>query len=173
MKKYVLSVLVAAAFVSGCSQNSEPATGMTQAISESSVSVTESEAFSETMRENLEQYMAHRECACCHGRRLKPEVLAVTVGGKNIYDLTLLSVAESIDFFDKLQLSETQRQIARQIEKEIRDRLRFMKNVGLDYLTLERRAATLSGGEAQRIRLATQIGASLMGVLYILDEPSI
>lgn len=131
------------------------------------------EAFSETMRENLEQYMAHRECACCHGRRLKPEVLAVTVGGKNIYDLTLLSVAESIDFFDKLQLSETQRQIARQIEKEIRDRLRFMKNVGLDYLTLERRAATLSGGEAQRIRLATQIGASLMGVLYILDEPSI
>ena len=131
------------------------------------------EAFSESMRENLEQYMAHRVCACCHGKRLKPEILGVTVGGKNIYELTLLSVADSIEFFNALELSETERQIAKQIEKEIRDRLRFMQNVGLDYLTLERRAATLSGGEAQRIRLATQIGSSLMGVLYILDEPSI
>lgn len=132
-----------------------------------------SEAFSENQRENLEQYMAHRPCAKCAGRRLKGEALAVTVGGKNIYDLTLLSVGESIEFFNALNISDTERQISAQIEKEIRDRLRFMKNVGLDYLSLERKAATLSGGEAQRIRLATQIGSSLMGVLYILDEPSI
>ncbi|AEE16281.1 excinuclease ABC subunit UvrA [Treponema brennaborense] len=131
------------------------------------------ESFSEAQRENLEKFMAHRVCETCGGKRLKREALAVTVGGKNIHELCLLSVGDSIEFFDALTLSDTEKQIAAQIEKEIRDRLRFMKNVGLDYLTLERAAATLSGGEAQRIRLATQIGSSLMGVLYILDEPSI
>lgn len=131
------------------------------------------ESFSEAQRESYEKYMVHRQCTSCGGFRLKKEALAVTVGGKNIFQLTQLSVGESIDFFNQLQLTETESQIARQIKKEIQDRLSFMKNVGLDYLTLERQAATLSGGEAQRIRLATQIGSSLMGVLYILDEPSI
>ena len=131
------------------------------------------ESYSEAQRASLEKLMAHRECQSCCGRRLKPEALAVTVGGKNIYDLCLLSVAESLDFFNTLKLSETEKQIAAQIEKEIKNRLSFLKNVGLDYLTLDRQAATLSGGEAQRIRLATQIGSSLVGVLYILDEPSI
>ena len=131
------------------------------------------ESFSEAQRENLERYMAHRICTACGGRRLKKEALAVTVGGKNIYELSQLSVSDSLDFFSHLELTDTEQQIARQIKKEIQDRLTFMKNVGLDYLTLERQAATLSGGEAQRIRLATQIGSSLMGVLYILDEPSI
>ncbi|MDR2897357.1 MAG: excinuclease ABC subunit UvrA, partial [Spirochaetaceae bacterium] len=124
------------------------------------------ETFSESQRESFERFMSHRECETCHGKKLKPEALAVTVGDKNIYDLTLLSVGDSIDFFEKIKLTKTQQKIAWQIEKEIKDRLSFMKNVGLDYLTLERQAATLSGGEAQRIRLATQIGSSLMGVLY-------
>ncbi|MDR1786676.1 MAG: excinuclease ABC subunit UvrA [Spirochaetaceae bacterium] len=131
------------------------------------------ETFSQAQKENMEKFMAHRSCEACGGKRLKPEVLAVTVGGKNIHELCLLSVDESIEFFKKLKLTDTEKQIAKQIEKEINARLGFMKNVGLDYLTLERKAATLSGGEAQRIRLATQIGSSLMGVLYILDEPSI
>ncbi|MCM1321145.1 MAG: excinuclease ABC subunit UvrA [Bacteroides sp.] len=131
------------------------------------------ETFSDAQKENLERLMSHRICKSCRGRRLKPEVLAVTVGGKNIHELCELSVDESIDFFAALELTQTERKIAEQIEKEIKNRLTFLKNVGLDYLTLERQAATLSGGEAQRIRLATQIGSSLVGVLYILDEPSI
>ncbi len=132
-----------------------------------------SETFSQGQKDNLEKFMAHRLCEACGGKRLKPEALAVTVGGKNIHELCCLSVEESLAFFDALTLSDTERQIAAQIDKEIRARLRFMQNVGLDYLTLERKSATLSGGEAQRIRLATQIGSSLVGVLYILDEPSI
>lgn len=131
------------------------------------------ETYSNVQRENLEKFMSHKVCLLCGGKRLKKEALAITVGGKNIYDLTKLSVGESIDFFNNLVLTESEEMIAKQIRKEIQDRLGFMKNVGLDYLTLERQAATLSGGEAQRIRLATQIGSSLMGVLYILDEPSI
>ncbi len=125
------------------------------------------------IKEWLEQFMRNRECPACHGKRLRPEALAVTVGGKSIYDITLLSVREALDFFNNLPLSETESIIARQILKEIRSRLNFMVSVGLDYLTLERKASTLSGGEAQRIRLATQIGSSLVGVLYILDEPTI
>ncbi|MBE6344339.1 MAG: excinuclease ABC subunit UvrA [Spirochaetaceae bacterium] len=131
------------------------------------------ESFSEAQRESYEKFMVRKVCTSCNGRRLKKAALAITVGGKNIYELTQLSVGDSIQFFNNLKLTETEEQIARQIKKEIQDRLNFMKNVGLDYLTLERQAATLSGGEAQRIRLATQIGSSLMGVLYILDEPSI
>lgn len=131
------------------------------------------ETFSDSQKENLERYMSHRECEVCQGKRLKKEVLAVTVGGKNIHDLSCLSVSDSIRFFEQLKLTETEKTIAHQILKEITDRLSFMQNVGLDYLSLERRASTLSGGEAQRIRLATQIGSSLIGVLYILDEPSI
>ncbi|MDR3276464.1 MAG: excinuclease ABC subunit UvrA, partial [Treponema sp.] len=144
------------------------------------------------IKEWLEKFMSQKPCEDCGGKRLKPEVLGVTVGGpstastastgsatgsgvpaRNIWELSSLSVNESIDFFKKLKLGESERKIAAQILKEINARLGFMKNVGLEYLTLERKAATLSGGEAQRIRLATQIGSSLVGVLYILDEPSI
>jgi len=131
------------------------------------------ETFSDAQKENLEKYMSIHECETCKGKRLKREVLAVTVCGTNIHDLSSLSVTDSITFFKEAQFSETEEHIARQILKEINARLMFMKNVGLDYLTLERKAATLSGGEAQRIRLATQIGSSLIGVMYILDEPSI
>ena len=112
-------------------------------------------------------------CPDCHGNRLKPESLAVTVGGKNISELTDMSVSAAVDFFSNLELTETQRLIGERIIKEINSRLGFLKSVGLEYLTLSRSAATLSGGESQRIRLATQIGSSLVGVLYILDEPSI
>jgi excinuclease ABC subunit A len=131
------------------------------------------ETFSDSQKEFYEKFMSNRECDVCHGQRLKPEVLGVTIGDQNIHELSMLSVSESIEFFNLLNLSDTEKKIAEQILKEIRSRLEFMKNVGLDYLTLERKAATLSGGEAQRIRLATQIGSSLIGVLYILDEPSI
>lgn len=131
------------------------------------------ETYSDAQRLNLEKYMAHRVCESCKGRRLNPQALAVLVNGKNIYEISELSVLDSIRFFDTIKLTETEKQIASQIEKEIKNRLSFLKNVGLDYLTLERQAGTLSGGEAQRIRLATQIGSSLVGVLYILDEPSI
>lgn len=131
------------------------------------------EAWGENARESLEKYMSHRECASCKGKRLRPEALGVTVGGKNIWDLTEFSVLETISFFEELELSETERKIAAQILKEIKARLLFLKNVGLEYLTLQRSAATLSGGEAQRIRLSTQIGSGLTGVMYILDEPSI
>ena len=112
-------------------------------------------------------------CPVCHGKRLKKEVLGVTVGGLNIMELTDLSITESLQFFETLSLTEQEQKIATQILKEIRERLGFLKNVGLEYLTLSRTAGTLSGGESQRIRLATQIGSYLMGVLYILDEPSI
>ena len=120
-----------------------------------------------------EKFMNQKPCEECRGKRLKGEVLAVTVGGRNIWDLSCLSVTDTIRFFDSLKLNKTEKTIAYQILKEINARLGFMKNVGLEYLTLERKAATLSGGEAQRIRLATQIGSSIVGVLYILDEPSI
>ncbi|MDE5898439.1 MAG: excinuclease ABC subunit UvrA, partial [Treponemataceae bacterium] len=131
------------------------------------------EAWGDQMKTSLEKYMSHHVCASCGGRRLRPEALGVTVGGRNIFELSELSVAESIAFFDGLELSASEEQIAAQVLKEIRARLKFLSDVGLDYLTLERAAETLSGGEAQRIRLATQIGSSLTGVMYILDEPSI
>lgn len=131
------------------------------------------ETASETIREQLEIYMTTKACPTCKGARLKKEMLHVLVGGKNIDYVTRLSIADALDFFQQLVLSEKEMQIARQVLKEIRERLGFLVNVGLDYLTLNRSAGTLSGGEAQRIRLATQIGSSLMGVLYILDEPSI
>ena len=131
------------------------------------------ETTSETMRTHLEKYIREVPCTTCNGARLKPEILAVTVGGKSIWEVCELSCKEALVFFENLELSERQAFIAAAIVKEILARLRFLVNVGLDYLTLSRAAATLSGGEAQRIRLATQIGAGLMGVLYILDEPSI
>ena len=131
------------------------------------------ETTSDEMRESYEQYMTETPCPACSGARLKPETLAVTVGGKNIHQVTSLSVRDSLPFFEKLQLTDREKKIAVQILKEIKTRLGFLSHVGLDYLTLSRSAGTLSGGEAQRIRLATQIGSGLMGVLYILDEPSI
>ena len=131
------------------------------------------EAQSDAQREKLSAYFATVPCETCGGKRLKPEVLAVTVGDKSIHDVTEMSAAESLAFFEGLHFTGQAAVIALPIVKEIRERLRFLVDVGLDYLTLERATATLSGGEAQRIRLATQIGAGLMGVLYILDEPSI
>ena len=124
-------------------------------------------------REYYEQFMDTVPCKSCKGRRLKPESLSVTVGGLNISELCNLSVEKALDFFENLTFGETETVIAREILKEIKARLRFLLNVGLGYLSLSRRSGTLSGGESQRIRLATQIGSSLMGVLYILDEPSI
>ena len=135
------------------------------------------ERYIETTNENtkarLERYIREEPCSTCHGARLRPEMLAVTVGGKSIYEVCCMSCRESLAFFDALELTEREAFIGRAIVKEIGERLRFLVDVGLDYLTLDRASATLSGGEAQRIRLATQIGAGLMGVLYILDEPSI
>ena len=131
------------------------------------------ETTSEVIREELEQYMSQVDCPDCHGRRLKPESLAVTVGGRNIMDICDLTVEELQAFIDGLQLTEREHMIGDRVLKEIRERLHFLASVGLGYLTLGRGAATLSGGEAQRIRLATQIGSYLMGVLYVLDEPSI
>lgn len=131
------------------------------------------ETNSDYMREEIEQYMSTRPCPVCNGARLKPEALAVKVGGFSINEVTAMPVLEAHSFLQGLELSERERLIARQILKELDARLGFLVNVGLDYLTLDRAAGTLSGGEAQRIRLATQIGSGLMGVLYILDEPSI
>ena len=132
------------------------------------------EAWGDTQRTKMEEkFMSVSECTVCNGNRLRKEALGVTVGGKNIMELSALSVEESIKFFENLSLSPSEEKIASQLLKEINSRLKFLKNVGLDYLTLERPAETLSGGEAQRIRLATQIGSSLTGVMYILDEPSI
>lgn len=128
---------------------------------------------SEYMRSKIEEFMSMIECETCHGKRLKDEVLAVTVGGKNIWEVTCLSVKDALTFFNSLELNSSGQQIAEQILKEIIARLSFLMNVGLDYLSLSRAASTLSGGESQRIRLATQIGSGLVGVLYILDEPSI
>lgn len=131
------------------------------------------ETASEGMKAAYEEYMAEEECPACHGQRLKPEALGVTVGEKNLAEVSALSIRDCRAFFRNLTLSEKERMIAAQILKEIDARLGFLEDVGLGYLTLGRAAATLSGGEAQRIRLATQIGSALMGVLYILDEPSI
>jgi len=132
------------------------------------------EAWGDTQRINIEEkFMTISECSCCHGKRLRLEALGVTVGGKNIHEICKLSVTDSIEFFDKLELSENEKKIGSQILKEIKSRLRFLSDVGLDYLTMDRSAESLSGGEAQRIRLATQIGSALCGVMYILDEPSI
>ncbi|WP_066156850.1 excinuclease ABC subunit UvrA [Halalkalibacter krulwichiae] len=131
------------------------------------------ETSSDYTREQMETYMTHKDCPTCKGFRLKKETLAVFIGGKHIGHVTALSVKDAKAFFETLELSEKDVAIARLILKEIDDRLGFLINVGLDYLSLSRSAGTLSGGEAQRIRLATQIGSSLMGVLYILDEPSI
>ncbi len=125
------------------------------------------------IREWLENYMVEHTCDTCHGARLKDDVLSVKLGKKNIYEVTEMSIKELIPFFENLKLSEEKREIAKLVIKEILDRLNFLKNVGLEYLTLSRSAGTLSGGEAQRIRLATQIGSHLTGVLYVLDEPSI
>lgn len=128
---------------------------------------------SEYIRSKIDEFMSMITCSHCKGRRLKDEVLAVKVSGKNIWDVTNFSVKEALEFFENLTLNETKMTIASQINKEIVARLTFLRNVGLDYLTLSRTASTLSGGESQRIRLATQIGSGLVGVLYILDEPSI
>jgi excinuclease ABC subunit A len=131
------------------------------------------ETDSDYIRNEIRKYMTERTCPKCQGKRLKPEFLAVTIADKSIVDITAYPIDECLDFFKSLTLSERNTKIAHQILKEIKERLNFLINVGLDYLTLERNASTLSGGEAQRIRLATQIGSSLMGVIYILDEPSI
>ncbi len=137
------------------------------------------ETTSEFIRADIEKYMSERPCPVCAGRRLKPDALAVTIGGKSIVDVTGLTVSEALDWVSALEkdrstpLNARAKQVARQVLKEIRTRLGFLVDVGLDYLTVDRSATTLSGGEAQRIRLATQIGSGLMGVLYILDEPSI
>ena len=131
------------------------------------------EAWGDAMREELETFMSGNICPDCHGSRLKPEVLSILVGGKNIDEVVHMTVRDAKEFFAGLQLTQRQQVIARQVLKEINARLNFLNDVGLDYLTLSRAAATLSGGEAQRIRLATQIGSGLVGVLYILDEPSI
>src|SRR5438105_3146122 len=131
------------------------------------------ETDSAQIRERIEEYMSFRPCPACKGARLKPEVLAVTVGAKNIHEFTQMSVCRALEFLDALQLSEVEQLIGARIIKEIRERLTFLDNVGVGYLQLDRAASTLSGGEAQRLRLATQIGSQLVGVLYILDEPSI
>jgi excinuclease ABC subunit A len=128
---------------------------------------------SSQQRERIEEYMSFRPCPVCHGARLKPEVLAVTVGDLNIHEFTKMSVTRAIEFLDSLALTETEQLIGERVIKEIRERLTFLENVGVGYLNLDRAAKTLSGGEAQRLRLATQIGSQLVGVLYILDEPSI
>lgn len=131
------------------------------------------ESDSDFVKAEIEKYMTTQICEACQGRRLKPEVLAITVNGKSIADLTELSVKDALDYFATLKLTDQETKIAGQILKETRARLKFLDDVGLNYLTLNRSATTLAGGEAHRIRLATQIGSSLMGVLYILDEPSI
>jgi excinuclease ABC subunit A len=131
------------------------------------------ETDSSQQRDRIEEYMSFRPCPVCKGARLKPEVLAVTVGKRSIHDFTQMSVTRALQFLDELGLTPTEELIGHRIVKEIRERLTFLDDVGVGYLTLDRAAATLSGGEAQRLRLATQIGSQLVGVLYILDEPSI
>lgn len=132
-----------------------------------------SETNSDMMKNEIEQYMSDNHCPKCSGARLKKEALSVKVGGKNIYEFTSMPIREELEFLDGIEFSEKNKIISEQILKEIRSRLNFLIDVGLDYLNLSRNSGTLSGGESQRIRLATQIGSSLMGVLYILDEPSI
>ena len=131
------------------------------------------ETDSQSMREYYESYMREVPCQVCHGRRLKPEVLAVTVDGKSIFDVCDMPVVRELAWINGLKLEGSAQLIAGEVLKEIKARLGFLNDVGLDYLTLSRAAATLSGGEAQRIRLATQIGSGLVGVMYVLDEPSI
>lgn len=131
------------------------------------------ESSSDYVKEQMEKYMSEKPCPSCKGRRLRKESLAVLINGKNITEVTDFSINEAYEFFENLSLTEKEKQIARLILREIKERLEFLRNVGLDYLTLSRAAGTLSGGEAQRIRLATQIGSRLTGVLYVLDEPSI
>jgi excinuclease ABC subunit A len=131
------------------------------------------ESKSEGLRDNLQRYMSVEACPACGGARLKPESLSVLIEGKNISEITRMSIREALEFFENLQLDERRHAIAERILREIIERLGFLVDVGVDYLTLDRKAGTLSGGEAQRIRLATQIGSGLVGVLYILDEPSI
>ncbi|HEU5362054.1 MAG TPA: excinuclease ABC subunit UvrA [Gaiellaceae bacterium] len=131
------------------------------------------ETDSSTQRERIEEYMSFRPCPVCKGARLKPEVLAVTVGDINIHQFTKFSITAALRFLDRIDLTETEQLIGHRIVKEIRERLTFLDDVGVGYLNLDRASATLSGGEAQRLRLATQIGSQLVGVLYILDEPSI
>ncbi len=131
------------------------------------------ETDSEFMRKDIERFMQERPCHACHGKRLKPEVLAITIDDQSIMDVCSLSIDDAVGFFDSLKLSDSDAMIASQIFKEIKARLKFLQDVGLNYLNLLRSAASLSGGEAQRIRLATQIGSGLQGVLYVLDEPSI
>jgi excinuclease ABC subunit A len=131
------------------------------------------ETDSSTQRERIEEYMSFRPCPVCKGARLKPEVLAVTVGDRNIHEFTKLSITAALRFLESLELTTTEELIGHRIVKEIRERLTFLDDVGVGYLNLDRASATLSGGEAQRLRLATQIGSQLVGVLYILDEPSI
>ena len=131
------------------------------------------ETDSAQQRERIEEYMSFRPCPACNGARLKPEVLAVTIGGINIHEFTRMSVTRALQFLDELELTEVEQMIGTRIVKEIRERLTFLDDVGVGYLNLDRGSATLSGGEAQRLRLATQIGSQLVGVLYILDEPSI
>ncbi|QAT60918.1 excinuclease ABC subunit UvrA [Acidilutibacter cellobiosedens] len=131
------------------------------------------ETNSDYIRDKINDFMAERPCTKCHGKRLKDEILAVKINGLNIWDVTNLSLKSALDFFNNIKLTERQELIAHQILKEIRSRLKFLQDVGLEYLTLSRSASTLSGGESQRIRLATQIGSSLVGVVYVLDEPSI
>lgn len=131
------------------------------------------ETNSDDIKNEIEQYMSDSHCPKCKGARLKKEALAVTVGGKNIYEFTTMSIKDELDFINGIEFSEKDKIISEQIIREIKNRLQFLLDVGLDYLSLARSSGTLSGGESQRIRLATQIGSSLMGVLYILDEPSI
>ena len=131
------------------------------------------ETSSEWSRREIEEYMEVRECPSCHGNRLRPEMLAVTIGDKSIMEVSALSVRKCLSFFEGLDLDERDAKIAKEVIKEVRARLSFMNDVGLGYLTLDRNSGTLAGGEAQRIRLATQIGSGLVGVMYILDEPSI
>ena len=131
------------------------------------------ETDSEYRREKIEEFMSHVPCPKCKGARLRPEALAVTVGGKNVYEFTELSVTDAQRFFDDVEFTTREWIIGERVVKEIRERLGFLVDVGLGYLTLSRSAGTLSGGEAQRIRLASQVGSGLVGVLYVLDEPSI
>ncbi len=131
------------------------------------------ESGSDYIKGEIEQFMSSNPCPTCNGARLKPEVLSVTIAGKNIFEFTTMSIQEALNFIRSYEPTERQVMIGEQIMREVEARLQFLVNVGLDYLNLARNAGTLSGGEAQRIRLATQIGSSLMGVLYILDEPSI
>src|SRR5262249_1786613 len=131
------------------------------------------EAESDSVRERIESYMREVPCPSCKGTRLRPESLAVTVADRNIAEIAGRSVAKVNRFFDQLELSDQDPLLAARVLKELRARLGFLLDVGLDYLTLDRSSATLAGGEAQRIRLATQIGSGLTGVLYVLDEPSI